>query len=371
MGTDGSADPLSDDQVAAAVAAARPGWRLVEAAPVEAGTNVVYRVTVEDGDGRRRALLKCYRPPPTAAFTSPRRFLAGAEIQETVRRESSLPVPAVLGVRASHPDVPAPLVLSERFEGTDARRAGLLDERERLERFARDAGRHLARTHDVCEFDRFGRLRPADGTLVVGDGHGSWAGHARAVARADLDRLHETRFADLESRLRDGLESLLASVEVDPTPVLTHGDYAPDNLLVDPATGELTGVVDWELATADDRVHEIATAEVPLGVGAGGFAPTTAGPGRSPFGVRRRIGLADVVLRGGRPPQGLGAPRVGEGDALVRRVARRRADGRTRAVRRRAPSGRLGRPRGLTPDTGRSLRSRPANRGRYAPWRYY
>lgn len=285
MGTDGSVDPLSDDQVAAAVAAARPGWRLVEAAPVEAGTNVVYRVTVEDGDGRRRALLKCYRPPPTAAFTSPRRFLAGAEIQETVRRESSLPVPAVLGVRASHPDVPAPLVLSERFEGTDARRAGLLDERDRLERFARDAGRHLARTHDVCEFDRFGRLRPADGTLVVGDGHGSWAGHARAVARADLDRLHETRFADLESRLRDGLESLLASVEVDPTPVLTHGDYAPDNLLVDPATGELTGVVDWELATADDRVHEIATAEVYLSEWA---------PADSP---RRRL-VRDALLSG-------------------------------------------------------------------------
>jgi hypothetical protein len=46
-------------------------------------------------------------------------------------------------------------------------------------------------------------------------------------------------------RLRDELHEALLGKRV--TVGWTHGDYAPGNLLVDPATGTVSGIVDWEL----------------------------------------------------------------------------------------------------------------------------
>lgn len=41
--------------------------------------------------------------------------------------------------------------------------------------------------------------------------------------------------------------------------VLIHGDLRYENLLVDAATGELTGVLDWEEALAGDAAQDMAT----------------------------------------------------------------------------------------------------------------
>lgn len=44
--------------------------------------------------------------------------------------------------------------------------------------------------------------------------------------------------------------------------VLVHGDFGPQNLLLDPVTCEVTAVVDWEFAhLADDGVQDLAWAE--------------------------------------------------------------------------------------------------------------
>ncbi|RRR98163.1 phosphotransferase family protein [Glycomyces terrestris] len=70
------------------------------------------------------------------------------------------------------------------------------------------------------------------------------AGHAAAVMRACgavLRRLHAL-----------------------PAPagtVLVHGDFGPNNVLVDPATFAVTAVLDWEFARYGDRIADLAWCE--------------------------------------------------------------------------------------------------------------
>lgn len=43
--------------------------------------------------------------------------------------------------------------------------------------------------------------------------------------------------------------------------VLVHGDFGPNNLLLDPATAEVTAVVDWEFAHVGKPVEDLAWCE--------------------------------------------------------------------------------------------------------------
>ena len=40
--------------------------------------------------------------------------------------------------------------------------------------------------------------------------------------------------------------------------VLVHGDYGPQNVLLDPATLEITAILDWEWAHAGDPIEDLA-----------------------------------------------------------------------------------------------------------------
>lgn len=61
------------------------------------------------------------------------------------------------------------------------------------------------------------------------------------VRAPDEQRVFET----VGARITGALERLGATL----APTLSHGDFGPQNLLVNPATGELTGVVDWDLSS--------------------------------------------------------------------------------------------------------------------------
>lgn len=46
-----------------------------------------------------------------------------------------------------------------------------------------------------------------------------------------------------------------------PLAVLVHGDYGPNNVLLDPDAQEVTAILDWEWAHAGDRVEDLAWCE--------------------------------------------------------------------------------------------------------------
>src|SRR6266567_4764866 len=81
------------------------------------------------------------------------------------------------------------------------------------------------------------------------------AGHGSGVLRACgtmLQRIHRLDTSEITAAL--------------PSPagdgeVLVHGDYGPNNVLLDPATLEITGVLDWEWAHAGDPVEDLAWCE--------------------------------------------------------------------------------------------------------------
>ncbi|MES4907907.1 MULTISPECIES: phosphotransferase [unclassified Streptomyces] len=76
------------------------------------------------------------------------------------------------------------------------------------------------------------------------------AGHAVEVLEACgelLRRIHEAGARD------EG--------EVDEGKVLVHGDYGPNNVLLDPVTFQVTAVVDWEFAHLGDPVEDLAWCE--------------------------------------------------------------------------------------------------------------
>lgn len=72
------------------------------------------------------------------------------------------------------------------------------------------------------------------------------AGFARPVLRAGgevLREIHAEAFPDA------------------PGTVLVHGDFGPNNLLLDPATFTVSAVLDWELAHPGDAVEDLAWCE--------------------------------------------------------------------------------------------------------------
>ncbi|MEU4742273.1 aminoglycoside phosphotransferase family protein [Actinosynnema sp. NPDC023658] len=76
------------------------------------------------------------------------------------------------------------------------------------------------------------------------------AGHAAAVLSACGAALRRIHIVHLNARTgaEDGR-------------VLVHGDYGPNNVLLDPATFEVTAVLDWEFAHLGDPVEDLAWCE--------------------------------------------------------------------------------------------------------------
>jgi aminoglycoside phosphotransferase (APT) family kinase protein len=269
----GPDDPLSRDALASTVSAIRPDWRLLDADPIPAGSDIVYTVTVApternegDSEATHEAVLKCFRPSDTLSFRTHERFLVEVDLLELVGRETDLPVPTVFGVCESHEDLPVPAFLMERCPGEPVAEVPVGRSDGVSDRLVRESGRYLARIHDLRPFDAFGDLVTAEngrtdatrGEPVVADGRSEWSKRVRHIVEDSLDELDATQFADLEAGLREYTEERLATLDLDAESVLLHGDYRPGNLLWDPETGEVTATLDWGAAQAGDPRYELA-----------------------------------------------------------------------------------------------------------------
>jgi len=263
---------LSTADLAAAVAAVRPDWGLVDAEPMPEGSDIVYGVTVRDGDGATRdAVLKCFHPDKSPTHT-PERFLVEVDLIGIAARETDLPVPERYGVRGSHESAPTPAFLMERLPGESP--SAVADPvaadaaAPATDRLLRESGRYLARIHDLRTFEAFGDLvTDADRTAgddpadpVVRDGHRTWTERLGDLTTFSLDGLDGTRFADLEPRLREYADERLTALDLRAEAALLHGDFRPGNLLADPETGSVTAVLDWGAAQAGDPRYELAWA---------------------------------------------------------------------------------------------------------------
>lgn len=272
---DGSAtddESGSDDESAVTrmVAAVDETWDVHETTEIEEGGNEIFRVTVETPDGTRECVLKTSAGGGGALD-------AEARVLRLLDGETSVPVPEVYGVVDDHPDLPAPFFLVEHLDGTvlpgDASEISL----DELISYVRTAGRHLGDVHSLDAFDGYGpvvaahRVDPdeAGGTtplareygLTIPEPESEWKPRLAATAESMLERLGGTRFADLVAPIRERTAEQRRRLDLSGSPVLARIDHHPANLVVDPESGAVTGVLDWGIVRTTHPEYELACAE--------------------------------------------------------------------------------------------------------------
>jgi aminoglycoside phosphotransferase (APT) family kinase protein len=149
-----------------------------------------------------------------------------------------LPVPRILDAkREGSPDDP-PYLLTERLPGINLQvflaSAGETERRE----VGRQLGELLVRLSGM-PFLTFGSFR--DGELAIEPfGFGDLGEYAAGLELGlDPERV-ERVIGEAEDVLAEGVDRVC----------LVHSDFNPKNLLVDPETARITGLIDWEFAHA-------------------------------------------------------------------------------------------------------------------------
>lgn len=270
---DVSAGEVSDAEIREAVGAALPDADLSEVAPVEEGKNTVFVVTVEpdsapgpefdpdpDFDSATRELV---------LKVGDHHFAAGCRAEphllELVAERTRIPVPEV--VDTGEFEV-GPYFLAERVPGASQTADPDSLAPEAFERVCAAAGHNLGALHDAFPADKWGMLglEPGADELHFAREFADWPTYFEAWLTHNVERLEDTRFSDLRPELAERATEMADELrELGPfDPVLTHGDYRLDNLVVDPETGETNAVLDWATPVAATPVWEIAVTEAIL-----------------------------------------------------------------------------------------------------------
>jgi aminoglycoside phosphotransferase (APT) family kinase protein len=173
-----------------------------------------------------------------------------AEVDAAVLRlvRGLLPVPEVLEVRRADPSAGTPsLLVTSWLAGTRLDKVLPIADARLAAAIGRNLGRILARLAQMPLL-RAGTF--LDGELRIGpmppgaDDLVAWIG-----TRAEGSPLAAWTATDRKALL-DLADRAQAVIDLTGRACLVHSDFNPKNLLVDPTTGEVTGLVDWEFAHA-------------------------------------------------------------------------------------------------------------------------
>ena len=254
-----------------------PSWRVDAIDRSAHGTDFVAVLDVrtadrdEDGDEPRTVVLKAM----TAEWVDPETFRAEPRLLSLLDRETTIPVPSVIGSCDDHDEYPAPFYLMEYVSGENYEGRPHQLAPPARERILREAGRNLARLHDLGPLPAVGGIgvRDRDGDLtVLAPRSESFHDWLLESYEDTLDSLAEggyfpdladdrDRFADLVPELRRYLRETIPELPAPDPPTYCNKDYRYGNLLVDPETGATRAVIDWGNVMAAAPAFNIASAE--------------------------------------------------------------------------------------------------------------
>ncbi len=204
---------------------------------IEGGrSNLTYTVT--DATGRRLVV----RRPPLHGVLASAHDMGREHRIITALADSDVPVPATIGYEPDDAVTGAPFYVMEHVEGVVARDAA--SAREHL-----TAETRAAASADVV--DVLARLHAVEPAAVGLDE----LARSQAYVERQLKRWHgqlvkaRTRELPLLDEVHD---RLAADVPAQGTATIVHGDFRLDNLILDPDTGAIRAVLDWELTTLGD-----------------------------------------------------------------------------------------------------------------------
>lgn len=204
-------------------------------------SNLTYRL--QDADGRTLVL----RRPPLHGVLESAHDVAREHRILIALAATDVPVPRCLGLEGSAAVTGAPFYVMEHVDGLVVRDGTVA-------RTGLTAPVRAAASRDLV--DVLVRLHEVDIDAV---GLGSLARREDYLARQlrrwkrQLDQVRSRDVAILD----EVHDRLAARIPAQGPATIVHGDYRLDNLLLDPETGAVAAVLDWELTTLGDPLADL------------------------------------------------------------------------------------------------------------------
>jgi aminoglycoside phosphotransferase (APT) family kinase protein len=204
-------------------------------------SNLTYIVT--DADHRRLVLR---RPPLHGVLQSAHDMGREHRIIRALGA-ADVPVPTTVGFEDDASVTGAPFYVMEHVDGVVVRdaatAASTLDEAARAAA-SEDLVDVLVRLHEV-DVDAVGLGDLAKREDYIGRQLKRWRGQLHQARTRELPVLDEVH------------DRLVAAIPDQGPATIVHGDYRLDNLILDPATGQVRAVLDWELTTLGDPLADV------------------------------------------------------------------------------------------------------------------
>jgi aminoglycoside phosphotransferase (APT) family kinase protein len=241
-------------------------------------SNLTYGV--DDAAGHRYVL----RRPPLGHVLASAHDMAREHRIMAALAETAVPVPRMRGLCTDADVNGAPFYVMDRVDGVVVR-----DQSQAIELLSPD-------TRRTAGFELATVLAALHAVDVAAVGLGDLAKHDGYIAR-QLKRWYGQWQAQHTSELAaiDTVhDRLMAAIPAQQGTAVVHGDFRLDNTMLDPATGHIVAVLDWEICTLGDALADVGLLAVYYGgLGAGGLAaPPTEVEGFPP--------IADVIARYGK-----------------------------------------------------------------------
>ena len=245
-------------------------------------SNLTYRI--DDADGQRFVL----RRPPLGTLAASAHDMAREHRIMAALVRSDVPVPEMLGYCDDETVTGAPFYAMRYVDGLVVRgpdSVARVDERTRAAA-AESLVDTLCALHaidpDTCGLGDLGRR---DGYVerLIRRWRKQWdAGHQR------------------ELPLIEEVADRLAAAIPDQGPArIVHGDYRLDNLIIDPATGAVQAVLDWELCTLGDPLADVGMLMTYWSEAGDVFSPLLETPTAAPgFPGRKEIAARYAAVSG-------------------------------------------------------------------------
>jgi aminoglycoside phosphotransferase (APT) family kinase protein len=204
-------------------------------------SNLTY--VVGDRDGRRLVL----RRPPLHGVLQSAHDMGREHRIISALAEAAVPVPVTVGYEDDDAITGAPFYVMRYVDGVVVRDAAAaresLDEQTRRA-VSEDLVDVLVRLHEV-DVDAVGLGDLARREDYLGRQLKRWRGQLHQARTRELPVLDEVH------------DRLVASIPEQGAATIVHGDYRLDNLMLDPSTGSVQAVLDWELTTLGDPLADV------------------------------------------------------------------------------------------------------------------
>lgn len=200
-------------------------------------------LTYEVGDGRTSVIV---RRPPLGHVLATAHDMVREHRVITALRSTPVPVPVTYAVCPVDDVIGAPFYVMEHVAGTPFRYAAQLAV----------VGPDRTRVISERVVDTLVALHSVDPDHVGLGDFGRPEGFLGRQVRRWKEQLDASRSRDLDG-IDELHERLTASVPEHDERAIVHGDFRLDNLLID-ADGQVTAVLDWEMATLGDPLTDVA-----------------------------------------------------------------------------------------------------------------